>query len=111
MRFSFGDVVLVPFPLTDKSASKQRPAVVVSSEAYHREHGDVILMAITSQLRPASTTEAEVRRWQEAGLLKPSMIKAAITTLERGLVIKKLGALAKEDREALRALLDRILGS
>ena len=111
MRSSFGDVVLVPFPLTDKSASKRRPAVVVSSEVYHGEHGDVILMAITSQLRPTSTTEVEVRRWQEAGLLKPSVIKAAITTIERSFVIKKLGALAMEDREVLRALLNRILGA
>ena len=84
---------------------------MVSSEVYHREHGDVILMAITSQLLPASTTEVEVRRWQEAGLLKPSVIKAAVTTLERGLLIKKLGALAMEDRESLGALLNRVLGA
>lgn len=33
--YKFGDVVLVPFPFTDQSASKKRPAVVVSSSAYH----------------------------------------------------------------------------
>ena len=33
--YSFGDVVLVSFPFTDQSAAKQRPAVVISSEAYH----------------------------------------------------------------------------
>ncbi len=27
-RFSFGDVVLVPFPLADQSGAKKRPAVV-----------------------------------------------------------------------------------
>lgn len=49
MRCSFGDVVLVPFPFSDQSATKQRPAVVISSDAYHREHADVLLIAITSQ--------------------------------------------------------------
>ena len=29
--YSFGDVVLVPFPFTDQSGSKKRPAVIVSS--------------------------------------------------------------------------------
>ena len=33
----FGDVLLVPFPFADHTSVKQRPAVVVSSEAYHRE--------------------------------------------------------------------------
>ena len=33
----FGDVVLVPFPFTDQTTTKKRPAVVVSSDAYHRD--------------------------------------------------------------------------
>jgi mRNA interferase MazF len=28
--YKFGDVVLVPFPFTDQTATKKRPAVVVS---------------------------------------------------------------------------------
>ena len=110
MRFSFGDVVLVPFPFSDQSTSKQRPATVISSETYHREHADVLLMAITSQARPAAATEVTVTRWQEAGLLRPSVINAAITTIEVRLVIKKLGHLANEDRAQLAALLRVILG-
>ena len=52
--YSFGDVVLVPFPFTDHTASKKRPAVVVSADPYHQRRADVTLMAVTSQvLRPA----------------------------------------------------------
>ena len=53
MPFDFGDVVLVPFPFTDQTASKKRPAVIVSSSHYGRTRHDIVLMAITSQLRPS----------------------------------------------------------
>jgi mRNA interferase MazF len=57
--YSFGDIVLVSFPFTDQSTTKRRPAVVISSPAYHRERADLIIMAVTSQVRarvPASAT-------------------------------------------------------
>jgi len=107
----FGDVVLVPFPFTDQTATKKRPAVVVSSNAYHRDRPDVILMAVTSQLRPAAGVgEVAVERWKQAGLLKPSVLKPLLATVEKGLVIRKLGRLEAQDRDALRRELKMILG-
>lgn len=44
-RFVAGDVVVVPFPFTDLSTTKLRPALVVASLS----RGDVILCQITSQ--------------------------------------------------------------
>jgi len=109
--FEFGDVVLVPFPFTDQSAAKKRPAVVISSEAYHQERPDLIIMAITSQVKPAQTVgEAMVQDWQGAGLLKPSVIKPVITTIERSLIILQLGKLKDDDRAVLRRTIDQILG-
>ena len=35
MTFRRGDVVLVPFPFSDFSTTKVRPAVVVSGALYH----------------------------------------------------------------------------
>lgn len=73
---AFGDVVLVPFPFTDHSASKQRPAVVVSTARYNTARPDIILMAITSQLRAtAAFGEVWLTDWYAAGLLKPSAVK------------------------------------
>ena len=81
--YEFGDVVLVPFPFTDQSTTKQRPAVVVSSTRYHTERPDLILMAITSLQRESPPVgELSVRGWQAAGLLKPSAIKPILTTLK-----------------------------
>jgi len=110
--YEFGDVLLVPFPFTDQSTSKRRPAVVVSSDAYHRERPDLIILAVTSQARPQPAFgEAAVAKWKEAGLLRPSVLEPVVATIEGGLVLRKLGRLADEDRAALRKVLGEILGS
>lgn len=107
----FGDVILVPFPFTDQRTTKRRPAVVVSSDAYHRERPDLILLAITSQVRSeAPIGEAALAHWREAGLLKPSVLKPVVATIERRLVLRTLGRLAEADRDTLRRVLGEILG-
>jgi mRNA interferase MazF len=109
--YEFGDVVLVLFPFSDQTAHKQRPAVVVSSAAYNRERLDLIILAITSQIRPSpGIGESLVTHWKQAGLIKPGVLKPVLATIEKGLVIKKLGRLAPEDQEKLREVLDAILG-
>jgi mRNA interferase MazF len=91
----FGDIVLVPFPFTDQTVSKQRPAMVISSATYHRERSDVIILAVTSQIRPTRQTgEVTIVDWKSAGLLRPSVIKPVIATIDRQLVRKRLGHLA-----------------
>jgi mRNA interferase MazF len=111
MPFKFGDIVLVPFPFTSHTASKRRPAVVVSNSAYNDARPDLVVMAVTSQLRPSPTLgEVQVDQWQTAGLLKPSVIKPVFATLERALVIRQLGTLSAADGAALRRAISEILG-
>ena len=107
MPFEFGDIVLVPFPFSDQSTAKQRPAVVVSSSGYQVQRPDVILLAVSSQVHAG---DLPVRGWREAGLLKPSVFKPVLTTLEQRLVRRKLGQLNPDDRRALQDLLTSILG-
>jgi mRNA interferase MazF len=102
MNYEFGDVVLVPFPFTNQATSKKRPAVIVSSEAYNGAKPDVVVMAITSQLRPSPALgEVWIGQWQAAGLIKPSAIKPVFATLEQALVIRQLGTLAASDQATL----------
>ena len=110
-RFEFGDIVLVPFPFTDQTAGKRRPAVVVSTAAYNRSKPDLVLMAATSQLRVSAVLgEVWVEHWQAAGLLKPSAIKPVFTTIEQRLVIRQLGTLALADQMALRQAIKAVIG-
>jgi mRNA interferase MazF len=109
--FEFGDIILVPFPFTDQSATKKRPAVVISSKPYNQGRPDLIIMAVTSKIKPISIIgEVIIQDWQEAGLLKPSAIKPVVTTIEKPLVIKTMGRLNDNDRIALQESLKAILG-
>lgn len=111
MAFQFGDVVLVSFPFTDQVTTKQRPGVIVSSNIYHQTHRDLILMAITSQIRVnTSYGEVALQDWHSAGLLKSSTVKPVIATIEQTLVIKTLGKLSVRDQQALREAIHKIVG-
>lgn len=101
----------MPFPFTDQSGVKKRPAVVVSSNLYHAGRRDLIILAITSQIRmPLGFGEALVADWQSAGLLKPSVFKPVLTTIEQTRVLRVMGALSTADRRALEGLIVQIIG-
>lgn len=51
-----------------------------------------------------------IKDWQSAGLLKASVIKPVITTVEQSLVIRRLGHLQKETQEELRRAIGKIVG-
>lgn len=111
MDHSFGDVVLVPFPFTDQSGAKKRPAVIVSNGDYNANRRDLVIMAITSQLRtPLGFGEALVNDWQAAGLIKPSVLKPVFTTIEQGLVVRSIGTLSTNDRRTLTEIVARVIG-
>lgn len=111
MPFDFGDIVLVVFPFTSQTASKRRPAVVVSNRSYNESKPDVVIMAVTSQLRPnPALGETWIGKWQAAGLLKPSAVKPVFATIERSLLTRQLGALTADDQIALRTAIGQVLG-
>lgn len=110
-NYNFGDIVLVPFPFTDQSNSKKRPATIISNKTYNTSKPDIIIMAVTSQIRPAQGLgEFQVRNWQKAGLLKPSVVKPVITTIQKNIIIKKLGKLQSNDQELLQQTIDSSIG-
>ena len=109
--YSFGDVVLVQFPFTDQSSTKQRPAIVISSERYNTERPDLIIVAVTSRVRETlGYAEHLLADWSVAGLLKPSVIKPLIATVEKSLVRKVLGQLEAIDLESVERCIEEIIG-
>ncbi len=86
--------------------------MVVSSEGYNADRPDLIIMAITSRLHQVDKLgEKLVSDWQRARLIKPSIFKPILATIENALVIKQLGRLEDEDRHNLSLILKDIFGS
>ena len=109
--YSQGQVVLIPFPFTDLTTTKQRPAVILSSDSYNRTHPDLILAAITSQI-PAQLQPGEYllsgRDQKAAGLPKPSVIKLGkIVTIDPRLIRKALGKLSVETMKKVKAVFQK----
>lgn len=102
-----GDVVLVRFPFTDLSSTKQRPAVVVSPVGFSHTYGDVVVVAATS--RDPSDPGLALQDWSAAGLVKPTWFKPLIATLSSSIIVRRLGGLTQPDRERLSRVLDLLL--
>ena len=109
--FEWGDVIIVRFPFTSLTEEKKRPAVIASTRRYNDSGSDVIAAAITSNLsatrRPGDFKIAE---WKKAGLLKPSLCKITLFTIEESLIVKKLGKFAEKDKDKLSKGLKEALG-
>jgi len=98
MRFERGDVVLVPFPFSDLSATKVRPAVVISSDLYHTTEPDLLLAALTSRIATATgPLDYVLNDWHAAGLRYPSAFKPVLFTLDPARVLHRIGALTPKD--------------
>lgn len=88
--YNRGAVVLLPFPFSDQSSAKIRPAVIVSP---HYPSEDLLVVAVTSvgdALRPG---EFSIQFWREAGLIHPSFAKRAVVSVSGALVRRPPGQL------------------
>lgn len=97
-----GDVVLVSIDFTDRSGSKLRSAVVVSSDEYNRRTPDVMIASVTGSLSAiAHPGDHRIGEWKTSGLLRPSLAQTKLATVQASIVRRKLGELAPDDLAAL----------
>jgi mRNA interferase MazF len=96
-----GDLVLVSFVFTSESGSKVRPALILSSATYHRGRREAIIAAVTSNVERRLAGDHLVREWKAAGLLFPSVVTGILRTIERAMILRRLGSLAAVDLEAV----------
>ena len=107
--FKRGDVVVVPFPYSDKLAEKRRPALVVSSDHFNSKSGFVWVVMITSKLQKSLADDIALNH-TEAGLSKASVVRVAkIATIETARVIRVAGKIEAKTRKDVRKAIAGIL--
>ena len=106
MNFSKYDVVVVKFPFASSLKYKARPAVVISSDIYNENRRETLLiLAISSSRENKLDLELDILNWEGVGLLKPSIFKASVATIEKDFVVQKLGALDETNIKRLENMI------
>ena len=107
---SRGDVVLISFVFADETGVKRRPAVIVSSEVFHRGRDEAIIAAITSRTDRVLVGDHLIDNWQEAGLLFPSVATSVIRTIKQSMIARKLCSMPLSDMEKINDKMRLALG-
>ncbi|MBI2202405.1 MAG: type II toxin-antitoxin system PemK/MazF family toxin [Candidatus Rokubacteria bacterium] len=94
---------------SDESGRKLRPALVVSSPAYHRGRREVVVAAITSNVRRRLFGDHLIVEWKAAGLLFPSVATGVLRTITGTMIERTLGTMPRSDMDAVDQQLRRAL--
>lgn len=109
-KYKQQDIVLVDFGFSEGRGSKRRPALIISSDEYHKDRREVIIAAITSNIERVLIGDTKIDGWKEAGLLYPSLVTGIIRTIKENMVVHKLGAILQIDFQKVQKNLRKVLG-
>ena len=110
MTFKAFDVVAVPFPFTDRDATKRRPALVISNEKFNQQHNQIVLAMITTTTDNVWPSDVTLTNWQKAGLKLSCQLRLKLFTLDQNLVLKAIGHLSSKDVKSVQAALTEYVG-
>lgn len=109
-RFQPWDVVLVPFPYSDRNFTKVRPALIVSTDTLSTKTGKYFLAMITSATHTKIYGDVLISDLKLAGLPADSMVRPSkIATFEEVAFVRRTGTLPVKDRKHIATQLRELL--
>lgn len=109
-RFQPWDVVLVPFPYTERNHTKVRPALIVSTDTLSTKTGKYFLVMITSAQHARAYGDVLISDLQLAGLPAESIVRPSkIATFEEGSFVRRIGTVTVKDRNEVSDQLRKLL--
>jgi mRNA interferase MazF len=84
-----GDIILVPFPFTNLSTTKLRPALILIENTL-----DVTVSFITTQLQWLEPTDIILQPQPANGIKKPSLVRLSkMATIDKSLIVGTIGSI------------------
>ena len=102
LRLKPFDIVVVPFPFTDRNSSKRRPALVLSSAGFNQASGHSVLAMITSADQSSWVGDLPIKTLTSTGLPQPCLVRMKLFTLDQRLIVRLAGYLSQSDRKRLK---------
>ncbi len=103
-----GTIVLVPFPFTDLSGQKVRPAIIISNQS---KSTDVIVLFITTQTKTKFPYTVPAVPSNKNGLKASSLIICnKIATLDRAVILGELGEIESDTFCKIETEIKKVLG-
>jgi mRNA interferase MazF len=109
MTYKPFSVIVVPFPFTDKSNTKNRPALVISNLEHLQHTGHVTCLMITSAKNSSWPNDHLIQDLKTAGLATSSIIRQKIFTLDARLIKKTIGKLSLPEQKIILSCMKKHL--
>ena len=109
--YSQGDILLIPIPFSDLTATKKRPVMVLSNDRYNIITDDIIVVAITSNIRNKySEVRISNKSMLEGEIKVQSSVRVdKIYTISQSIVAKRYGSLKIEIIDEVKKKLMELL--
>ena len=108
MAYDRWDVVLSTFPFVERSGSKLRPILVLSTARFNGEHGVVVGAMITTASGGRWSSDHEILDLPAAGLKRTSVVRWKVFTLPADVLARRIGRLSQQDRAQISELMRTI---
>jgi mRNA interferase MazF len=113
MMYKQGDIVLIPVPYSDLTNRKQRPVLIISNDDYNKMTEDILVVAITSQLKDLDYSVIIDGKDLTEGTLKvTSAVRAdKVYTLSKEIVRKKFGKVNFEVLKSVQLKINELINT
>ncbi len=109
MTYKKWDVVVVPFPFSDSSKMKPRPALILSNSGFNSKSGHSLLAMITTASNTNWHNDVSITDLEKAGLPVPSVVRFKLFSLDNRVILKKIGEFSAKDKVIFGQAFEKIL--